>query len=847
MHFKHGQTKKHGFDSIWNATHHDAKKKEFQALKHIINPSLVRYQLRHLVFVLAAACGPRDVPAPSSLPDPEGFTATAISTTTVSLSWQTVPGALGYVLDRKRGDQFVQLASPGPAETGFLDQSLSPDTSYTYRLRASPVAGNPGVERTVRTLGGGTMGDLSTFDLIDKALGSGAIDLETAVQYKVFATFKDPRLPAEYRGGDGEVIESDALDEVYEHWESLSTTVQETLEPFLVPPIYVGSWATAGANPAGVALRSPLSGISVPICRQPTIDPSWAAKPASTDGRVKVWYDTRVAGQAVLASIAQTELETQIWPSLITGLGMRAPISDGAIAGCNGGDGRLDVYLVDIGTYGQNANDLGETFPVTFATREYPTFILINRNLSPDDLKGALAHEFMHASQWAYPVAALGLSSYFWLKESTAQWAIDHVYPGNQLEQRKAEFYMKTPADPLNTEENGKGRIYGSYLFFQFLARTIGASRIKDVWNATTSNAEAITAVDAAIPGGFHEQWPKFAKQLWNQDPVDSFVTWDGMQLTPDILPGDSILNVNLGGKAADTQLLNGNIKHLATHYYHFRFPDPNVRSVLFMNHVFAVTPVPPYHITTQAFVKKQGSIWEYQHWSDEGLKEVGKRFCLDLVAERVEELVIVMSNDSPTEDITFLSGPGQPRLSASNVGCWRYQGTTSIVEHGDLDGVLVDSAVDGTVTLERWRPPEVPDGLLGRETFVVQSGAVTGDSRTVIGCTTTRHGAGPMAVGLGDANVDVGLGLDVGTGEISRAVGGVGTSSVQTTTTLVCDGTTVSTNTGPDGWEWLTFPIDANVVVLADGTISGTFTQQPTEPAFITETVTWKLTPLLQ
>ena len=52
----------------------------------------------------------------------------------------------------------------------------------------------------------------------------------------------------------------------------------------------------------------------------------------------------------------------------------------------------------------------------------------------------------------------------------------------------------------------------------------------------------------------------------------------------------------------------------------------------------------------------------------------------------------------------------------------------------------------------------------------------------------------------------------------------------------MACDGTTVSTETGADGWNRLTFPIDANVVVLPDGTISGTFTQRPTEPRFITE-----------
>ena len=241
--------------------------------------------------------------------------------------------------------------------------------------------------------------------------------------------------------------------------------------------------------------------------------------------------------------------------------------------------------------------------------------------------------------------------------------------------------------------------------------------------------------------------------------------------------------------------------------------------------------------------MKKQGSIWEYQHWSDEGIKEVGKRFCLDLVEERVEELVIVMSNDSPTEDLTFV--PVQPRLSVSNVGCWRYKGTTSVVEHGELESLSEDSAVDATVTLERWRPPEMPDGVLGKEIFVVQSGALTGDSRSVSGCITTQHGAGPMTAGDGD--VEVALGLDFGTGEIVRAVSGGGTSNVQTTTTFACDGVPVITSTDPFAWSWLSFPIDANAVVHDDGTISGTFTEPPSGPLSSTTTTTWQLTPLRQ
>ena len=51
---------------------------------------------------------------------------------------------------------------------------------------------------------------------------------------------------------------------------------------------------------------------------------------------------------------------------------------------------------------------------------------------------------------------------------------------------------------------------------------------------------------------------------------------------------GDAILDVELNGSPGVTQRLNGNIAHLASHYYHVRFSDSNVRSLTFLNHPFA-------------------------------------------------------------------------------------------------------------------------------------------------------------------------------------------------------------------------------------------------------------------
>lgn len=94
----------------------------------------------------------------------------------------------------------------------------------------------------------------STFSLIDQALAAGEIDMETALIYKVFATYGDGRLPVRFRGDNSRVIDSDAVSEAAERYATLTPATRATLLPFLIPPIYRGSWYDLQARgAAGVA------------------------------------------------------------------------------------------------------------------------------------------------------------------------------------------------------------------------------------------------------------------------------------------------------------------------------------------------------------------------------------------------------------------------------------------------------------------------------------------------------------------------------------------------------------------------------------------------------------------
>jgi fibronectin type 3 domain-containing protein len=96
-----------------------------------------------------AACGggssstPPDTTPPTA---PGNLVATAASLTQINLSWTASTddvGVTGYRVERCQGagcSNFTQIATP--TGTSFNNMSLTPSTSYSYRVRATDAAGN---------------------------------------------------------------------------------------------------------------------------------------------------------------------------------------------------------------------------------------------------------------------------------------------------------------------------------------------------------------------------------------------------------------------------------------------------------------------------------------------------------------------------------------------------------------------------------------------------------------------------------------------------------------------------------------------------------------------------------
>ncbi len=71
-------------------------------------------------------------PKPKPKPAAPSFTANAISTTQVNLSWTKVSGASKYLIEESVNGRWIQLATANKNATGYTVNGLTPNTNYTF-------------------------------------------------------------------------------------------------------------------------------------------------------------------------------------------------------------------------------------------------------------------------------------------------------------------------------------------------------------------------------------------------------------------------------------------------------------------------------------------------------------------------------------------------------------------------------------------------------------------------------------------------------------------------------------------------------------------------------------------
>ena len=96
-------------------------------------------------------------PIPQTPAAPTDLTASALSTTEVTLSWKdNANNEIGIKIERKGSGGYVQVGTVGTDVTNYNDSGLAPGTTYSYRIKAYNSAGDSPYsnEVTVATLPG---------------------------------------------------------------------------------------------------------------------------------------------------------------------------------------------------------------------------------------------------------------------------------------------------------------------------------------------------------------------------------------------------------------------------------------------------------------------------------------------------------------------------------------------------------------------------------------------------------------------------------------------------------------------------------------------------------------------
>jgi hypothetical protein len=570
----------------------------------------------------------------------------------------------------------------------------------------------------------------TSFELIDQALAAGEITSETALIYRVFHVFEDHRLPPAYRGAPNPSRDTQLVAGVLEVYGELSAEGRAVLDPFLVPPSAAGSWLDQQQLAGGAGGSISPSGA---IEWQTIVSPS---------GKVKVWFQTRHAGDGAKAATIAGAVDG-IWDQLV-GLMNREPVPDGDVADPNGGDEKFDIYLVRIQSAG-----VTPVYRTAFhCSRPNPAYMLVDSR-ETTCLLPTVAHELMHALQWTYSGSPRCPSSppFCWWMEASATWAEEYVFRKETNECQDATLLLSQPEVPLEFSGNPYDSFdlhpYAAYLWPYFLEVASGsADHVRTIWDRFPHSANALEAINASLPDGFQEWWPLFAVYNWNDhpqfnyrhdnfflsasraDPATGLPRPEGETFTPVVLDGQADLHIPLFAE----------VEHLSSIYYHFTFPDDEVSYVAF-EHFFDLQTAPTARV--QAMVQMVGDPdYTYEDWTETPVKT----FCREHADQRLDNLVIILTN-SEWQNRSHVLDPVNPPVLYARNRCFSGGWSGTITNVNSLEEDILYRYPQDTFKIVRIRKTveqrwDISPQVLGRrdsgcETFVVHEATWTG-SRSV-------------------------------------------------------------------------------------------------------------------
>jgi hypothetical protein len=235
-----------------------------------------------------------------------------------------------------------------------------------------------------------------------------------------------------------------------------------------------------------------------------------------------------------------------VWAKEIDTLGYNPPPSDGSypVNWPNGGDGRYDIYLLNLGS-----SYLGATFPETTQTPApawvWTSFIELDNDYLGYDpnlqhsqyewLSVTAAHEFFHAIQFSYDASEFELGAGdmakpYWM-EMSAVWMEDQVYDNIDDYIYYLPAFFNYPWVSLrfftnNSQDPRYLHPYGSCVWPIFLSeRFDDINIVKNIWSvcAQVQGDNVLSATDTILKGIYNSSLNDAFREfsVWNYFTAD--------------------------------------------------------------------------------------------------------------------------------------------------------------------------------------------------------------------------------------------------------------------------------------------------------------------------------------
>ena len=238
--------------------------------------------------------------------------------------------------------------------------------------------------------------------------------------------------------------------------------------------------------------------------------------------------------------------------------GFKVPKDDAASPNTAGGNpnGKVDIFLKALqpaGLYGYCTSDDPNLSDPGYPYWDMSAYCVLDNSYlgyGYSDftiaMKVTAAHEFFHASQFAYDLA-----EDVWFMEGTATWMEDQVYDNLSGNNTYDDNYAYLPYGPLaspqtsldNADGAGGFWVYGSWIFWRFLSERYGAGGVqsqaivKEVWDRANAGSggpddystQALNNVLVAHGSSFRTAFATFGQ--WLAIPAKKFS--EGAYYTP--------------------------------------------------------------------------------------------------------------------------------------------------------------------------------------------------------------------------------------------------------------------------------------------------------------------------